>query len=89
VTWIASAALGAGGHRKETLTLRLFARNLARPAHGFARLAGPALGGLLIGAAALKFAKETLALKLLLQDLECLVDVVVADEDLQDLILSG
>jgi hypothetical protein len=63
--------------------LRLLARLLPRPPHGFAGLAGPPFGRLLIGAAPLQLAEESFALKFPLQDLEGLIDIVVANQNLQ------
>jgi hypothetical protein len=77
------AALRAAWHREQPFALGPLASQLARSAHGFARLACPAFGRLLVSATALELAEKTLALKLLLQNLESLVDIVVADEDLQ------
>jgi hypothetical protein len=77
------AALRAARHGEQPLALRPLASQLARSAHGFARLARPAFRGLFVSATALEFTEEALALKFLLQNLESLVDIVVADEDLQ------
>ena len=80
--------LGARLGRK-AFALGLLARRLARPADGFALLAGALLGGLLIGPPALHLAKQAFALELLLQDLEGLLDVVVSDEYLQGFLLCS
>jgi uncharacterized membrane protein len=58
------------------------ARQLSRPAHGLGLLARPLFGGLLVVDVALHLAEGALALHLLLERLQGLVDVVVADEDL-------
>jgi hypothetical protein len=47
-------------------------------------LAGAALGRLLIVAPQLHLAIDAFALQLLLESTECLVDIVVADDDLHD-----
>jgi hypothetical protein len=69
--------------------LRLLARCLAGAADRFALLAGALLGRLLISPPALHLAKQTLALKLLFQDFEGLLDVVVSDEYLQGVLLCS
>src|SRR5215831_18938368 len=82
---------GAGGrlrlHRQETLALHALARELARPANRFRLFAGLLFGGLFVVAAELHLAENALALHLLLQRLEGLVDIVVADENLHALFL--
>src|SRR5215204_3269294 len=60
---------------------RRFSRGFARPAHRFRFLADFALGGLFVGAALLHLPEDAFALHL--QRPECLIDVVVANEDLQ------
>ena len=67
----------------ETFTLRLLARELARPPNGFRPFAHRSLGWLLEEPALLHLPKDAFALHLLFQDAEGLIDVVVADEDLQ------
>ena len=59
------------------------ALQLAIAADGLGPLAGALLGGLLIGAAQLHLPEDAFTLHLLLEGLEGLVDVVVADDDLQ------
>jgi len=68
---------------QETLALRLLARKFSRPADGFGLFAIFPLGGLLVGSPLFHLAKHALALHFLFQDAERLVDVVVADENLQ------
>src|SRR5262245_11821947 len=72
--------LGLGG--QQAFALRALARQLARTANGFRLLARLLLGGLFVVAAELHLAENALALHLLLQRLEGLVDIVVADENL-------
>src|SRR6516164_4991281 len=69
-------------HRQQTLPLQLLAGELTGATDCFCLLPGPPLGGLFIMAAELHLAEETFALHLLLQGLEGLVDIVVADENL-------
>ena len=69
--------------REKTFTLGLLARELARAANGFGFLARLFLGRLFVGFTTLHFAKQTLALHLLLQDFQRLVDVVVSYKYLQ------
>ena len=61
----------------DTLTLKL-----ARTANGFRLFTGLTLRGLFISLAQLHFAENAFALHLLLQRLQGLVDVIVADYDL-------
>jgi len=51
-------------------------------AHRLGLLAGAPLGGLFVTAPELHFAKQPLALHLLFEDSESLVDIVFANEDL-------
>jgi len=67
----------------------LLSRQLSRPPDGFAGLARSAFGGLLVSPAAAQFAKDAFALELPLEEFQRLIDVVVADEDLDDLFLFG
>src|ERR1051325_8951716 len=69
-------------HRQQAFALQLLARELARAAHGFGLFAGLLLGGLFVMAAELHLAENPLALHLLLQRLEGLIDIVVANENL-------
>src|SRR5690606_23478060 len=69
-------------HRQQAFALQLLARQLAGAAHGFRLFAGFLLGGLLVVAAELHLAENALALHLLLERLEGLIDVVIADENL-------
>src|ERR1700720_618956 len=72
------------GGRQQALALRQLARRLAGPPYRLALFARPALGGLLVEFLALQLAKESLALQLLFEDAQGLVDVVVAYENLQE-----
>src|SRR5579863_1127260 len=67
-------------HRKQTLSLQFLASELARPPNRLGFLARPLLRGLLVMSAKFHFAEYPLALHLLLQRLEGLIDVVVANE---------
>src|ERR1044072_7027851 len=68
---------------EEPFALRALACELACAADRFRLLARLLLGGFFVMAAKLHFAENALALHLLLERLEGLVDVVVADENLQ------
>ena len=72
----------------QALALGALAGQLAGPAHGFRLLAGALLGGLFVMHVPLHFAERAFALHLLLQRLKGLVDVVVADENLNQRNLS-
>src|SRR5690606_13652162 len=76
------------GLRQQAFALSALARQFPRPADGFGLLARLAFGGLLEMVAAFHLPEEALALHLLLERLQRLVDVVVADNDLNDLKLS-
>src|SRR5258705_611705 len=69
-------------HRQQTFALQLLAGELARAAYGFRPFAGFLLGGLFIVTAELHLAENTLALHLLLQHLQGLIDIVIANENL-------
>ena len=71
-----------GLHRQQTLPLQLFAGELTGAADGFRLLPDSPLGRFFVMAAELHFAEKALALHLLLQRPEGLVDIVVADENL-------
>src|SRR5580704_10556933 len=85
-----ATALGSGTgaehrlrlHRQQAFALQLLARQLARTAHGFSLFTGLLLGGFFIVAAELHLAEDSLALHLLLQRLEGLIDIVIANENL-------
>ena len=64
------------------------ARQLARPTHRLGPLAGPALGRFFIGPAHFHLAEDALALHFLLKCAKRLIDVIVANQDLQSLSLS-
>src|SRR5712692_9453855 len=67
---------------QQAFALRALARQLARPADRFRPLARLLLGWFFVMAAQLHLAENPLALHLLLQRLEGLVDIVVANENL-------
>src|SRR5438067_6541052 len=69
-------------HRQQAFALQLLARELARAAHRFGFFPGLLLGGLFVMAAELHLAENPLALHLLFQRLEGLIDIVVANENL-------
>jgi hypothetical protein len=72
----------AGLHRQQAFALQLFAGKLAGAADGFRLLADSFLGRFLVMAAELHLAKDALALHLLLQHFESLVNIIVTDENL-------
>jgi hypothetical protein len=74
-------------HRQQTLALQLFAGELAGAADGFRLLPDSPLGGFFVVAAEFHLAEYALALHLLLQHPEGLVDIVVADENLHAVFL--
>src|SRR5689334_15322304 len=71
-----------GLHRKQTFALHLLARELAGPADRFRLFPRLFFRGFFVVTAKLHLAENALALHLLLQRLEGLVDVVVANENL-------
>jgi hypothetical protein len=73
------------GHRDQAFALGLFPGSLARAADGFGFLAGLALGRFFIRLAALHLSKNALALHLLLEGPESLIDIVVANAYLQNI----
>src|SRR5438128_8645874 len=85
-----TAALSAGTcaehrlrlHRQQAFTLQLLARELAGAAYGFGLFTGLLLGGLFIMTAELHLAENPLALHLLFQRFQGLIDIVVANENL-------
>ena len=72
-------------HRDQAFALGLFPGRLARAPDGFRLLAGLALGRFFIRLAALHLTKNALALHLLLENPERLIDIVVANDDLQNI----
>src|SRR5215470_2238861 len=71
--------------RNQALALRLFARELARATDCLVFLARGHVGWLFVEPPALHLAKDAFALHLSFQRLECLVDIVVTDEYLQEI----
>lgn len=86
----ARPVLGPGGDRlrEEAFALGAFAGQFPRPADGLGLPAGLGLGRLLVSGAGLHFPEDALALHLLLEGLQRLIDVVVPDHDYYDLKLS-
>ena len=76
------------GFRQEAFTLGALASQFPRTADGFSFLAGFPFGRLLEMVAALHLPEETFALHLLLERFQRLIDVVIADHDLNYLKLS-
>src|ERR1700722_9933949 len=90
-----SAARGLAGQqllaargRKQPLALGLLARELSRPPQRFILLPGRSFGRLLVEPSALHLAKHAFALHLLLEHPKRLVDVVVANQYLQEIFPS-
>src|SRR5581483_672235 len=84
---IAGARLRARGLLRrgdQAFALGALASQLAGAAHRFRLLAGALLGGLFIVDVALHLAERAFALHLLLERFQRLVDVVVANENLDD-----
>src|SRR5262249_11315942 len=80
-----TAGTARGGprlHRQQAFALHALARELARPADCFRLLARLFLGGVFVVTAELPLAGNALALPLLLQRLEGVIDIVVTDETL-------
>lgn len=67
----------------QAFALRLLARGLAGAADGLACFPRSFLGRFLVSPAALHLAEKAFALKLLFQDPEGLIDIVIADGNLQ------
>src|SRR5262249_24201205 len=67
-------------HRNQAFALGPFPGSLGRASDGFRLLAGLALGRFFIRLAALHLAKDALALHLLFEHPESLIDIVVANE---------
>ena len=72
----------------QAFALGALAGQLAGAAHGFRLLAGALFRGLLVSDVALHLAERAFALHLLLQGFQRLIDVVVADENLNQRNLS-
>src|SRR5581483_5752423 len=86
--WRAAVAEGRSLLRRgdQPVAHGLLARKLATAAHGFGFLARRALGWLLEEPPPFHLAEDPFALHLLLQHTQCLIDIVVADENLQFLL---
>jgi hypothetical protein len=79
---------GGGRFWEEAFALGAFAGQFARPADRFCLAARLGFGRLLVSRARLHFPEDALALHLLLERLQRLIDVVVTDHDNYDLKLS-
>src|SRR5215813_8198195 len=77
-----TARRGLRLHRQQALALHALAGELAGAADRLCLLPGLLFGGFLVMAAKLHLAENPLALHLLLERLEGLVDVIVPDENL-------
>ncbi|MEA2757832.1 MAG: hypothetical protein QOH65_445 [Methylobacteriaceae bacterium] len=94
--WCAVRLAGGGAeqgrlrlHRQQPLALHLLAGELAGAADGFGPFACTLLGGLLVVTAQLHLPEDALALHLLFERLEGLIDIVVADENLHAFFLPS
>lgn len=72
-------------HWDESLPLRLLAGELARAPNGFSFLAGALFRRLLVGATSLHLPKDAFTLHLFLQHTKRLIDIVVANQNLQEI----
>ena len=70
-------------HRQQAFALQLLAGQLAGAPNGLGLFTSALHGGLLVMIAQLHFAEDTFALHLFLQRAQGLIDIVIADEDLQ------
>lgn len=75
--------------RQQAFALGAFAGELAGAANGFSLFAGAFFRRFFEVVAALHLPEETFALHLLLERFQCLIDIVVADDDLNDVTLSN
>jgi hypothetical protein len=79
---LASRWLRLRGGRDQAFALGALAGQLASAANGFSLFAGALLRRLFVMAAELHFTEDAFALHLLLEGLEGLINIVVADENL-------
>src|SRR5262247_3390339 len=84
-----AARRGLRLHRQQALALHALAGELAGAADRFRLLPGLFFRGLLVMAAKLHLAENPLALHLLLERLEGLIDVIIPDENLHAAYLFG
>lgn len=86
VFWQQQPGTGLASRRslagKQSLTLGVFARELAGAPDAFGFLAGFFLGWLFVMITKLHFPEDAFPLHLFLKGLESLVDIIVADENL-------
>ena len=66
----------------EALALYALSFQLARTTYSLSLFTGSAFGRLFVGTAQLHFTEDALALHLLLQDLQGLIDVIITNRDL-------
>jgi hypothetical protein len=83
-----TASCGCGLARQKTFALQLLAGKLAGAAYSLGLLAGSFFGWLLKMAAELHLAENALTLQLFLERLEGLINIVVANENLQAVVSS-
>jgi hypothetical protein len=82
--WRTSVEAAQTGSELVAFALQALAQQLAGAADGFGAFARPLLRWLLVIAPQLHLAENALALHLLLERAQSLVDIVVADENLND-----
>src|SRR5262245_52222511 len=81
-----TARLGGRAAASAALALRLLAGKFPRPADGLGLLAGALLGRLFVIVAELHLAEDAFALHLFLQSPQGLIDIVIANDDLHELL---
>jgi len=84
VVWTAPLKAGQESAGLVAFALHAFAHQLAVTAHGFGRDAGLLFGRLFISAAQLHLPENPFALQLFLKRAQGLIDIVVANDDLND-----
>ena len=72
----------------QTFAFSELARSLSSSANRLAFLPRSSLGWLFVGFAALQFTEKTFPLKLLFQNSQCLIDIIVTNENFQSGFLS-
>lgn len=72
----------------QTFAFSELARGLSSPANCLAFLPRSSLGWLFVGFPALQFTEKAFALELLFQDPQCLIDIIVTNENFQSGFLS-
>jgi len=84
-----SARGGLGLHRQQAFALHFLARQFAGAANGLGLFTRALFGGLFLMAAQFHLAENALALHLLLERLQGLIDIIIANENLHACILGS